>query len=240
MDNSPICTKMILPQSNSKQIKCQVCYSVYHIKCLSLCPDDHEHMRGDDILLCELNGISIDEHTIGSLVECLFNPFQLNDKDYYTPLSEVDPDVNFYNNINSHLVLNCNSYLENSAYDLMRTQTNCLSTDNVFSLCHINIHSLWANLPALELTLDNLRIHFTAIGVSETLLNDHIWDLYHIEGYDLIEVHRHSKRGGGVGIFLNNNIPHQIRTDIFLKDDVAESIFIEIDKDVFKRGKISS
>ena len=199
MDNCPICTKMIL--HHSKQIKCQVCYSVYHMKCLSLCPDDHEHMRDnantwycsscisqifplnsieeDDILLCELNGISIDEHTIGSLVECLFNLFQLNDKDYYTPLSEIDPDVNFYNNINSHLGLNCNYYLENSFYDLMKTQTNCLSTDNVFSLCHINIHSLRVNLSALELTLDNLRIHFTAIGVSETWLNDHICDLYH-------------------------------------------------------------
>ena len=40
-----------------------------------------------------------------------------------------------------------------------------------------------------------------------------------------------------VYIKLNLIISHQIRTDIFLKDDVAESIFIEIDKEVFKRGK---
>ena len=86
----------------------------------------------------------------------------------------------------------------------------------------------------------NLRIHFTAIGVSETWLNDHICDLYHIEGYDIIEVHRHSKRGGGVGIFLDNNIPHQIHTDIFLKDDVSENIFIEIDKDVIQIYLIST
>ena len=59
------------------------------MKCLSLCPDDLEHMKDnaniwycslciskifplnnieeDDIFLCELNGIDIDEHTIESL-----------------------------------------------------------------------------------------------------------------------------------------------------------------------------
>ena len=134
---------------------------MYHRKYLSLCPDYHEHMSDsakscycsscishiflntveeDDILFCELNAINIDEHTtcIGSLAERLFNLFQLNDKDYYTPLSEIDPDdVNLYSNIDSHLGLNCSYYLENSFYDLMNAQTNCLSTDNVFSLCHI-------------------------------------------------------------------------------------------------------
>ena len=84
-DNRSICIKMLL--LHPKQIKCHVCYSVYHMKCLSLYP----HMRDStntwycssrisqifplntiedgDILLCELNEISIDEHTIGSLVE---------------------------------------------------------------------------------------------------------------------------------------------------------------------------
>ena len=93
-DNCSISIKMLL--LHPKQIKCQVCYSVYHMKCIGLYPDDHEHMRDNintwycsscisqifplntiedgDILLCELNGISIDGHTIGSLVEYLFNP----------------------------------------------------------------------------------------------------------------------------------------------------------------------
>ena len=76
------------------------------MKCLSLCTDDHEHVRTNtatwycssciiqifplntieegDILICELNGIDINEYTIDSLSSRLFNPFQLNDKDYYT------------------------------------------------------------------------------------------------------------------------------------------------------------
>ena len=229
------------------------------MKCLSLSPDDHEYMRAntstwycmlcvtqifplntiedDDIFLCELNGIDIDDYTIDSLSCRLFNPFQLNDKDYYTPLSQIDPDVNFYNNVNSHLGLSCNYYLENTFYELVKSQMHNSTTENGFSLCHLNIRSLRANLSAFELTLHNLRFHFTAIGISETWLNDHNCDLYDIAGYNLIEVHRHTKKGGGVGIFLDNNIPYQIRSNLCLTDDVSECVFIEIDKEIFKRDK---
>ena len=221
MANCPICTKLVLP--HSKQIECKICQSMFHMKCLSLCPNDHEHMRDnaniwycslcvsqifplnnieeDDIFPCELNRIDIDEHTIESLSGRLFNPFQLNDKDYYTPLSQIDPDANFYYNFHSHLGLNCNYYMENSFYDLINAQMNRLTSENLFSLCHINIRSLRANLSSLELTLNNLRINFTAIGVSETWLTDHNCDLYNIEGYNPIEAHKQLQRGGGVGIF---------------------------------------
>ena len=129
------------------------------MKCLSLSPDDHEYMRAntstwycrlcvtqilplntikdDDIFLCELNGVDIDDYTIDSLCCRLFNPFQLNDKDYYTPLSQIDPDVNFYNNVNSHLGLNCNYYLENTVYELVKSQMCNSTTENGVSLCHL-------------------------------------------------------------------------------------------------------
>ena len=94
-----------------------------------------------------------------------------------------------------------------------------------------------SNLSSLEITLDNLKTHFTAIGISETWLNDQNCDLYNIESYNLIETHRQLKKCGGVGIFLDNNIPYQTRPDIFLNDDIFESVFIEIDKDIFQRGK---
>ena len=82
-----------------------------------------------------------------------------------------------------------------------------LTTENMFSLCHLNIQSLRANLSAFELTLHNLGIHFTAICISETWLNDYNCDLYNIDGYNVIEVHRQSKKGVGVGVFLDNTIP---------------------------------
>ena len=69
-------------------------------------------------------------------------------------------------------------------------------------------------------------------------MNDHNCDLYDIKGYNLIEVHRRTKKGAGVGIFLlDNNIPHQIRSNLCLTDDVSECVFIEMDKEIFKRDK---
>ena len=45
---------------------------------------------------------------------CIFNPFMLNDDDFYTPLWEIDPDINFYNKIDMHLVSSCNYYMDSS------------------------------------------------------------------------------------------------------------------------------
>ena len=37
--------------------------------------------------------------------------------------------------------------------------------------------------------------------------------------------------------FPDNKIPYQIRPDIVLSDGISESIFVEIDKDIFQMGK---
>ena len=37
----------------------------------------------------------------------MFNPFMLNDDDLYTPLWEIDPDINFYNKNDKRIVSSC-------------------------------------------------------------------------------------------------------------------------------------
>ena len=49
--------------------------------------------------------------------------------------------------------------MEKLIYGLMKTRTNCLTPENMFSLGHIYIHNLRANLTSLELNLVNLRFH---------------------------------------------------------------------------------
>ena len=102
-------------------------------------------------------------------------------------------------------------------------------------LCHINIRSIKANLPSFEICLDNLKGEFSAIGVSETWLQDSDCSFYNIEGYNLIENHRNLRRGGGVAIFLKRAISYQKRTDLELMGDSYESVFIEIDKDTMRK-----
>ena len=80
-----------------------------------------------------------------------------------------------------------------------------------------------------------LDIEFSAIGMSEIWLHDCNCHLYNVDGYNLIENHRSVKKGGGVAIFLKNGIPYPNRHDLEVGVDIYESVFIEIDKDVFNK-----
>ena len=52
--------------------------------------------------------MDIDTKTIESLSESLFNPLELNNDDIYSPLCDVDPDANYFNELNAHISQNCN------------------------------------------------------------------------------------------------------------------------------------
>ena len=78
------------------------------------------------------------------------------------------------------------------------------SIRNEFSLCHMNIRSLKANLSSFEICLENIDLRFSIIGVSETWLND--GTLYNIHGYNPIETHRSGQTGVGVGIYVRHDI----------------------------------
>ena len=88
---------------------------------------------------------------IESLSDLLFNPFELNSDDHYSPLIDIDPDMNYYNEIDSHIALNCNYYFEESISAAINDKIKTRNLSKVFSLCHVNIRSLKPNLPAFEI-----------------------------------------------------------------------------------------
>ena len=242
-----------------KKVKCAVCYCYYHIKCISLNHEDQNyievnlfswyccnclskifpfnHIEGDDIFISEINNMDIDTKTIESLSESLFNPLELNNDDIYSPLCDVDPDANYFNELNAHISQNCNYYYEHSFSTIIQTRFKNMIDPNVFSLCHINIRSMKANLTSFEICLQNLEFEFSVIGITETWLTDSNFDLYNINGFNFVETHRTGRSGGGVGIFLRNDILYQIRSDLTLNNECSESIFIEIDKDLFNKNR---
>ena len=152
-------------------------------------------------------------------------------------MCDIDPDINFYNEIDYHLVSHCNYYMDNHFTSAIKNKFGNVSLHDMFSLCHINIRSLKANLPAFELCLGQLEMEFSVIGMSETWLQDCNCNLYNVAGYNLIENHRSTKKGGGVAIFLKRGISYQNRNDLEHMGDIYESVFIEIDKDAFSKNK---
>ena len=136
----------------------------------------------------------------------LFQPFELNTNDYYSPLFDVDPDINFYIKIDFHTGFNCNYYMEDFFSGALRERIDCNNADALFSLCHVNIRSIPANLGNLEAYLQCLDFEFFIVGISETWLQEHNCDLYNLNGYNLVETHRTTKKRGVALEYLSKNI----------------------------------
>ena len=103
------------------------------MKCISLVPSDlselcqtptwyygnylgelfpFNHIEDDQLFVAEINTFGLNAVSINSSLDLLFNPFELNEDVYYSPLCEINPDVNCYNKISSHLGSSCNHYFE--------------------------------------------------------------------------------------------------------------------------------
>ena len=116
MDKCPVCSKHVL--QHAKQISYCIRFTKFHMKCLSLKPEDHDYLQvnaatwycvkctselfpfnhfvDDDTFVLEANQIDVGTKTIESLSELIFNPFELNDDASYYPLGDIDPDANFF------------------------------------------------------------------------------------------------------------------------------------------------
>jgi hypothetical protein len=94
-----------------------------------------------------------------------------------------------------------------------------------------------ANLLSFECYLRSLQYRFPILGLTETWLQNENCSLYSITGYTLVERHRENKTGGGVALLLDNSIQFVERSDLNFFEAWGESVFIEIDKNVFNLSR---
>ena len=167
------------------------------------------------------------------LSEKIFVPFELNDSDHVSGLSDVDPDLNFFSTYNQ-VSAKCNYYLESSFNEDIAKNTR---TKDVFSVFHANIRSVSKNLNSLENYLKMLNHKFTIVGLTGTWLQNENSGLYSLNGYHFIGKHRVNRGGGGVAVCLKDHMAFSERNDISMFDDELESVFIEIDKSQLYTGK---
>ena len=158
----------------------------------------------------------------------IFVPFEINDSDL--PLNETDPDVQFYSENHYIQSFSCDYYFEDDFNS--KIGNKCASTDKL-SFFHMNIKSLPKHHNELELYLDSLHVKLSFIALSETWLDEFKHELYYINGYCCVHRYRTARKRGGVTLAIKNEIPYISRSDIEYFDSEMESLFIEIDKDVF-------
>ena len=242
-----VCKQRVL--SHARSLNCCICAYVYHINCLPLefditspdwicmhCANDvfpFNHITDNDTYLTTVNDFFFNDN-LSRLVELIFNPFEINDINEVLPLLDVDPDLQFFNNIAGlqNYPDNCNYYVEDSFNKKIRNlQSNCLS------LLHLNIRSLPRHYNEFKCYLDNLDINFSVIGLTETWLKSSNSDLYNLDGYNHVSQCRECRTGGGVSLLLNENWSYTVRDDLRLNDNFVECLFIELSKSVVNLTK---
>ena len=82
---------------------------------------------------------------------------------------------------------------------------------------------------SLKQLINSLNKLFQIIGLTETWFNEMNEYLFKLENYNIVNVNRSSKSGGGVGIYVTSGLKYEIRTDLNTSiKNVTESVFIEV------------
>ena len=226
---------------NSTALTCCICFQSFHAKCIDIespilhsnwfcvgCSGDifpFNEAIDDDHFLDNMNTFfDHDSVLLTQLNKLAFNPFEINDDKDILPLVDIDPDLNYFNSLTAYTsATKCNYYTEN----LFNRNIN---DKGQFSVLHLNIRSLPKHHTELTNYLDELRLNFTVIGLSETWLNEVQHDLYDIDNYKHIYKYRENRKGGGVSLFIRDTMPFKVLDDMSVFDDSLECLFVELDK----------
>ena len=146
----------------------------------------------------------------------------------------LDPDLDNYDLIDHQC-----KYFTSEEFLREISPTPLPAPRNQFSLLHINARSLNKNFDSVELFLSSINnFSFSLIGITETWLNINSPQMFNLQNYDFIRSDREHGRGGGVAMYVNNQIKFKIRPDIHITG--AEDLFIEILNDRHKNTIIGT
>ena len=169
-----------------------------------------------------------------ALYELSHGPLNFNSNRLETLLFNPIEQPELSNSLSSHLNpdSNFNAGLPSSSYlaeDDINSGVAPLGDKINVSIIHLNARSLLKNLDQLNLMLGSLKKPFSVIGFSETWLTDCTAKLVNIAGYNFVSNHGKSKTGGGVGIYLQDDLQYKILNECKLSDpETIEYLFVEI------------
>ena len=127
-----------------------------------------------------------------------------------------------YTHLNTDLSDNCDYIDEDEFGDIDITK-------NDISVIQWNIRGLLSSeVEVAKLLNYSNRRKIDIILLAETWLTKTSEKKAKLDGYEYFGQTRKNKKGGGVGIFVNNSLKYQVRTDLTLNKENFESISIEI------------
>ena len=134
------------------------------------------------------------------------------------PIDDNEMDSCLWNDRCDYIELDHCTNLNQNNYNLITMQ--------------LNSRSILAHQQELSQLLRNLERKGSRVDIvllCETFLTKKTEKMVNIPGYKLIGNHRPSRKGGGVCILLNGNIPYKRRHDLdIFEEGILESVFMEI------------
>ena len=219
VDVCPICMKKTL--SHSRKVFCKICKHFIHFQCTNLSIDEFNVLLDDEEWACRscnedifpFNKIVNDEIFLKEIgvrnnhdffSSKIFNPFDSNYNDESMHIhNDLDLD-NYYNDFSQQFQQN-NYFLED---DLNKEIAHKKINEDNFSIAHLNIRSIPANLSHFLGYMESIKNKFTIYGFTETWLSNDNLSAYGIDGYAHVGQPRVGKRGGGVSLFIRNNLAY--------------------------------
>ena len=101
------------------------------------------------------------------------------------------------------------------------------NNDISFSVLHLNIRSLNKNFESLKNVLVEIKFCFKVICITESWcsVDLHTNNRYQLLNYVSIhQVRKNGKTGGGITIFIHNELIYNIRHDLSVSDEDTEAL----------------
>lgn len=104
-----------------------------------------------------------------------------------------------------------------------------------FSLFHLNINELKPHFDLFKINMKLAKLNFSVIVITETWLNHLTYDLFELEGYNMVNTGRdcisNLRPGGGISIGIKTDLIYKTRPDLNFSCSylISESSFIEIE-----------
>ncbi len=222
---------------NHRNLKCSLCNKYIHKRCSNLtnkefktkrtkfwhCASCNEkiglpfnHFITDNDYLLELSRFFGNEKIIGDICQNKFEHLSFDPSVFQADIEDSKNKSSYY-------------YTEK-----LPTQNG--NSSNNFSILNVNIRSLNKKIDLFKDFVHCTQSNFGIIGLVETWLNDTPHDYFKLNGYNLEFSNRTGKRGGGVCLYIKEDVKYKIRSDLqqIKHPEYVESTFIEIDRPGFK------
>ena len=154
-----------------------------------------------------------------------FENFESNFFSFESVLSsdKTDPDKNFFNDKLQQID---SPYFSVENFIAISEQLN---KDN-FSILHLNIRSLNANIDNFREFLGSLNGNFSVIVLTESWCSETAIEnsLLILDNYYSVHQTRNNKKGGGICIYINKQLKFKLTNDIDIFNNQIETCSVEI------------